>query len=298
MRCVRVCFRAICYKDRMLGAGSRRTLALFGLLGLVGTSVILAAGPAAAEPIGYSVRSDFDGQLYSIDLATGDATAIGATGFDDIECLSFSADGTLYGVDDDTDQLLTIDTGTGAGTVVGALGVDFTDCGLTFDAAGNLFMSSDAPPDLFQLDPETGAATLVGSQGQEVTGLAANCDTIYGLGGDDTDNLVTIDPATGEATEVGPLINVTVSDGGIDFDVGPDGLLWGINDEDPSVIFTIDITTGEATVVANATVEGSDAGGFESLAITGDACIPPPPPPPPPPEPIPAPIVLEPTFTG
>ena len=69
--------------------------------------------------IAYSVKSDGDDQLYQINLSTGTATAIGATGFGDIEGLTFDHTGTiLYGFDDITNQLVTINTSTGAATAV------------------------------------------------------------------------------------------------------------------------------------------------------------------------------------
>lgn len=210
--------------------------------------------------IGYSVQSDGDDQLYSIDMTTGAATVIGPVGFNDVEGLSFHPyTGVLYGVDDDTAQLITIDLNTGAGTAVGPLTIVMTDVGITFDPSGHLWMSTDLPGNFYSINPNTGKATLIGSQGQKVTGLASFTEgTIYGLGGDLTDNLVTINTATGLATSVGPLINVVaVHDGGIDFDAN--GVLWGI--EDKGTIFTINPTTGEATVVAT-TLDY-----FEGLAI-------------------------------
>jgi hypothetical protein len=248
----------------------RKTLATVAVLAMTTAVLFLAAGPAGSlAPTGqraYSVRSDVDDTLYEVDLETGLATSVGVTGFSDVEGLTFGPDGVLYGVDDVTDVLVTIDLATGAGTSVGPLGVNVTDTGLTFDAAGDLFMSTDAPaPEtLYRLDPATGAATAVGPQGQDVTGLAADATTIYGLGGDGTNNLVTVDPATGAATPVGPLTNVTLSDGGIDFD--SDGTLWGMQDVG-STIFTIDPATGTATVVSTANDGTVDLPGFEGLAI-------------------------------
>jgi hypothetical protein len=229
-------------------------LAVVGLLAL-------SMYPARAQT-GFSVLSDGDDILYSINLATGVATPIGAgVGFGDVEGLTFSAGGVLYGVDDATNTLITINTVTGVGTAVGPLGVAFTDLGLTFDAAGNLWMSADAPGDFFSINPATGAATLVGAQGQEVTGLANSGNVIYGLGGDGTNNLVTINTATGAATPIGPLVNITLSDGGIDFDGA--GVLWGVNDT--GQIFTINTATGLATFAATTLT------GFEGLAIPGAA---------------------------
>ncbi len=216
--------------------------------------------PAAAFgfPFAFSVRGDVDDQLYRIDLATGTATAIGAAGFSDIESLALHPHtGVLYGVDDFTNQLVTINPITGAATAIGPLNVALSDMGLAFDGAGSLFMSVDAPQNAFRLNPVTGAATLLGAQGQQVTGLTWRNGVLFGLGGDNTDNLVTVNTATGQATAIGSLGTVTASDGGLDFD--GNGVLWGI--EDTGTIFRIDPLTGAATPVA------TTLNGFESLHV-------------------------------
>ena len=229
---------------------------------------------AGSTDIAYSIDSDATDKLWSIDLNTGVATPIGPTGFSDIESLSFSATGVLYGVDDSTDQLVTCSTETGACTAVGLLGVTFTDTGLSFSDSGQLWMSTDEPGppfNFYELNPNTGNATLVGVQNQEVTGLAFWGGVLYGLGGDFRDNLVTINRGTGLATPVGPLGAVCLVDGGIDFDGA--GVLWGISnpsDEQvlPSRILTINTATGAASVVATVTnSDGRALAGFESLAI-------------------------------
>jgi len=163
--------------------------------------------------------------------------------------------GKLFGVSDINDELVAIDTATGAGTVVGSLGISFEDSGLAFDGSGNLLLAT--PDNFYSVDPGTGAATLIGSLGQGVTGLSSQGGTVYGLGGNNSDNLVTINTRTGTAISVGDLINVSLDDGGVDFD--PIGTLWGL--EDQGDIFTINLGTGEATLVSTTLV------GFESLAI-------------------------------
>jgi len=229
---------------------------------------------AGSEIVGYSVDSDASDHLWAINLNTGVATRIGYTGFADIESLSFSATGVLYGVDDATDQLVTCSVTTGACTAVGSVGVIFTDTGLSFSDNGSLWMSSDEPGppfNFYRLNPNTGAATLIGAQGQEVTGLAFRNGVLYGLGGDYNDNLVIMDRNTGSATPVGSLGAVTLVDGGIAFD--DQGVLWGISNPSdqellPSQILTINVSTGAASVVATVTNSGgSELAGFESLAI-------------------------------
>ena len=229
--------------------------------------VVLGSLPAFGQ-IAYSVRSDVDDILYSINLATGVATPIGPVGFGDVEAVSFHPlTGVLYGVDDSTNQLVTINLTTGAGTVVGPLGVAITDMGLSFDCAGNLYMSVDAPQNFYRINPATGAATLIGAQEQQVTGLAFHCGegVLYGMGGDNTNNLVRMNTSTGAATPIGPL-GLDLSDGGIDFDPST-GVLWGLRDSSTSNLFIIHPHTGAATVVATTTIGGVPAAGFEGLAI-------------------------------
>jgi hypothetical protein len=225
--------------------------------------------------IGYSIDSDYRHRLWRINLDTGVATLVGGTGFTDIESLSFSSTGVLYGISDGSKQLVRCSLANGSCTAVGALGVTFKDTGLAFDNSGRLWMSTDepGPPEtFFRINPNTGAGTAIGHQGQEVTGLAFGGGILYGLGGDYNNNLVTMDRSTGVATPVGPLGTVSLVDGGIDFD--EDGVLWGISDPSdvdetiPSQTFTIDTSSGAATVVATITDEGGGPlYGFESLAI-------------------------------
>jgi hypothetical protein len=212
---------------------------------------------SAPDGFGYSVRSDVDDNLYLINLSTGATTLIGPVGFGDVEALTAGPDAFLYGVDDVTNQLIRIDPATGAGTAIGPLGVAITDMGLTFDAAGNLWMSVDAPQNFYSVNPASGAATLIGPQGQQVTALTASGNTIYGLGGDNTNNLVTINTTTGAATVVGLLGGgISLSDGGLDF--AADGTLYGIHDT--GRLFTVNPATGAATAGA------VTLAGFESLA--------------------------------
>jgi hypothetical protein len=269
------------------GKGSSREMAaksawrsLTLIWAVVAVSVLaLGALPAWAqggsEVIGYSIDSDASDYLWRINLNSGVATRIGYTGYSDIESLSLSPGGVLYGVDEVTRRLVTCSLSTGACAGLGSLGLGFfEDTGLAFDSSGGLWMSTDEPPpfNFYSLNPTSGAATLIGPQYQEVTGLAFRNGVLYGLGGDYRDNLVVMNRTTGAATPVGPLGAVTLIDGGIDFDGV--GVLWGIGDPEdetdtvPSQVFTVNTATGAATVVATVTDSGGrPLAGFESLAI-------------------------------
>jgi hypothetical protein len=254
-----------------------------GILAALALGLLLQVSAAAQTPppaqVAYAVRSDGDDKLYSINLTTGVATAIGNdTGFDDIESLAFSPGcDTLYGVDDVTDRLVTCNVTTGACTAVGPLGVDVTDTGLAVDFEGRILLSTDAPKNptnSYTVNPTTGAATLLGNQKQSVTGLAASFSGIYGLGGDGANNLVSLNPLTGEATVIAPLGGVTVTDAGLDFDIN--GILYGLSDgsgrNGPSQLLAVNLETGAARVVANVSVGGRPANGFEGLAIANGIC--------------------------
>ena len=218
----------------------------------------LAIPPA---PVAYAVDSDDADHLWMLYLNIGIVIDVGPVGYGSVEALAFSPEGTLYGVDDDLDQLLTIDLSTGAGSTVGSLGVNVADVGLAFDWAGNLWMVDDYTRDLYSVDSGSGAATRIGFLGQEVTGLTAHGGTLYGLGGDNKNNLVTIDTATGAAVSVGPLVNVTVQNGGLAFDMY--GTLWGISNTNPDTIFTVNPATGKALAIT----EVLGARGYESMAM-------------------------------
>lgn len=237
--------------------------------------------PAAAQPLAYAVSFN---TLYRIDLASGQTTLIGSTGFNDVEGLALSPGGVLFGIVDSTKTLITIDPQSGRGTAVGSgtgntgltgQGVgqfDALDFGLAFTCDGRLWASSDTTRKLWQVDPATGQAQSARDLGAQITGLGASGDGLFGLGAQGDEGLYRIDTGTGAATKIGPLAaNLTFADGGLDFDAG--GQLWAIldyrppDDNRPSDIVRIDPDTGVASFVSTTLPE------MEGLAIASvQAC--------------------------
>jgi hypothetical protein len=247
----------------------------------------------AAEPFGYSINSDSGtddaDSLYLIDLATGLATRIGTVKSlgetkIDVEGLAFAPNGTLYGVDDSSMTLFPLNTDTGqvqnadevfiSGLPTGG-GNDF---GMTFACDGDLYLTSVAKGSLYRMDLD-GTTTLIGSEnslGIKISALAAYGYPVklYGLGNGvdaelkvSTPNLYEIDPATGIASEIGPLGPAAgdYTEAGLAFDDA--GRLWTILDrrqlQFPSQVLRINTSTGTASDARN-TAEA----GYESLAIT------------------------------
>lgn len=105
--------------------------------------------------------------LYSIDLTTGVATSIGATGITTPIWLEIDNAGNAFAADVTTDNLYRINLSTGAGTVVGALGVNlqFAQEADFNKETNQLYMASytgGGVGGIYTINTATGAATLVG----------------------------------------------------------------------------------------------------------------------------------------
>ena len=133
-------------------------------------------GLAAAGSTLYAIQNDGGrgsigpDSLYRIDVNSGAATLIGATGLNGVQALAADASGALFGWDVDS-GLLNINAATGAATAVGAgAGADIQT--LTFSSAGVLFGGRNS---LYTLNTSTGAATFVadiaGSGAGDIRGL-------------------------------------------------------------------------------------------------------------------------------
>jgi hypothetical protein len=246
------------------------------------------------DPVGYSVNADApDGDaLYAVDLADGSTTQRGtvrsATGtYLDVEGLAFDANGTLWGVDEQSLSLFPINTGNGTvdlgevRSITGLTATSGNDFGMTFACDGNLYVSSVADGTLYRLSLE-GAATPIGTLSENISALAAfgNPVRLVGLsnglqsddGPADSRSLYDIDPATGVLTLIGP-VGPAVADyaqAGLSFD--EDGGLWALTDRRiqgqdlGSEVLSFDLSTGLATVTASTTETG-----FESLAVAPPA---------------------------
>jgi hypothetical protein len=159
--------------------------------------------------------------LVRVDPATGLVTQVGpiSTGRSMAD-LTFSK-GTLYGIDVLNPNLYRINPATGAAVQVGQSGISgFTLGGaLAANPAGTLFAAPvGASAGLYTLDPNTGVATLVAN----LTGAPIPDGSINAMDFDSSGSLfaansnrglpalvdlVRINPATGQVTNIGPSID-------------------------------------------------------------------------------------------
>lgn len=243
---------------------------------------------ALAEPFGFATG---DRELYRINLATGQATLVGNTGYVDVEGLAFAPDGSLFGAADfgvpstaPTDFLLRINTATGVATPVGqlsglqGLGAGGNlDYGLAFTCDGRLWLASDTTRQLWEVNPSNAQTRLVGTLPAPVSGIAARGNQLYGLSVEASPRLFRIDTGNAQATVVGTLaLAETMYDAGLDFDAS--GRLWATIDyfTPPSGlpplrndIAEIDPATGQIIALRPVTGAGSGIGTvqMEGLAI-------------------------------
>ncbi len=255
----------------------------------------VACGRAiAADVIGYSEAFD---TLYRVDFTTltaqeiGRATVLGTPRLANIEGLTASPSGNLYGISD-TDSvktLLQINPTTGLATNLGAVtltGGNVTgqlDLSMAFTCDGRLWMSSGTGL-FWQVDLSTASVTFVGNIGAKITGLAARGNVLYGIGSQGNNNLYTIDLTTGAATLVGAFgssapyittISAAFDAAGnlhavLDFNPPPSGTTitqW--ND-----LAQITPTSGALTDMGNITASGNSVDDLEFIGMKGLAILP------------------------
>lgn len=152
-------------------------------------------------------------QLYTLNLATGLATAVGPYG--DLAVFTHALEidtrtGHLYGISHHNSGLYHINKATGAATLIGPTGFtgQFPFASLGYDSTNfGMYAVNAATDSLYRLDLISGAATLIGPLNGPVNsgGMAYNADnqTMY-MVDNDNDILYTINLSTGNATPVGP----------------------------------------------------------------------------------------------
>lgn|GEM_PF-2433976 len=199
------------------------------------------------------------------DLNTGagaPVSGIGLRGFQSVRGLAYDWwTETFYGVDDLANQLVRIDPESGTVTRIGTLNFESVR-GLAFDLNSSVLYGIDTSSNqLLTVDIATGAGTPVGSLGAEgagVTGLAFDRfdGVLYGSKTLSTGMLVTINPSTGAATEVGLLGFGYVE--GLAFDAVRDAL-YGC-DLQTNTLLRIDTTTGEAAPIGRLLADATSSG--------------------------------------
>ncbi len=127
------------------------------------------------------------GTLYRLDLATGDAVALGVSAvkysglaFSPVNNQLYASERPIVGI---KDKIYTVNTGTGEATLLGQTGFPTkVTAALAFDETGQLFGitgNNQVQNELIVIDPATGAGTLIGAMGTyDVSALTVRVDSL------------------------------------------------------------------------------------------------------------------------
>jgi len=250
------------------------SIALYASLSLIA----LGSAAVGRAAIMYASADDSD-EIYTIDLATGQATLVGIS----VENMSFSglaydsSTGTMF-VSDVYDPacttfagsagdanaggeilggscfgLGTVDLSTGAVTYIGT-GHNITSDiqGLAYDSANDVLYGADSDNgSLDVIDRTTGEATIVGLWGAvdaSIRALAydAASDTLFGAS---VGNLYRLDRTTGVATLVGPLGIGAPDTEARGLEIDPDTGMLYLGVVGDSSFYRVDKATGAATLI-------------------------------------------------
>lgn len=151
--------------------------------------------------------------IITIDPLTGNETLIGTHPFGSVNGLEFDANDNLFGTfwnGAGLTSLVMVNQSTGQLTTIGDIG-PLVVTGLAFHQNGTLYAAGHrgGPSRLYTLNTSTGDTTLIGDIGFDAVGTIEFGPTgiLYGGVGSGVDSagyLITIDPATGAGTPVGP----------------------------------------------------------------------------------------------
>jgi hypothetical protein len=275
-----------------------------GFLGLTLLALSLAPGTAAAVPVVaesvvtlpatdamYILTCDideFNGVLYEVDAATGEASRVGAwENPQDSENDVFSCAGpAAYNPANGkgywfswallTNYLIEVDLTTGENTLIGEVtldGVPHDVLGLAIDADGNAWATSWRPDSgidtLYSVNLATAELQVVGATGvlpaDENYGLAWDSvtDTIYGYNSNNT-NFYTVNTATGAFALYNDGVFTENTPYAMAFDSS--GRVWGINGDVISAPLS-NLDAFEHLVIINPYLDGTEQIYSESIII-------------------------------
>ncbi len=158
-------------------------------------------------------------QLLTINPATAAVTVVGSfnAGSVTMTDLAFDSSGHLFGISSSGGaNLYSINLGTGQATMVGSSGISFTEGGGLAISLGGTAYGAPIPGEFGTYDLLTGAYTHIGTPGSPVGAgsgygaLAFDGSVLYGdnlkAGASGATHLVTIDPTTGNVTDIGASV--------------------------------------------------------------------------------------------
>ena len=198
----------------------------------------------------------------TIDTTTGIATIVGPTGHvgtygvaqDPTTSILYASFGSSIG---------TVNKTTGAVTTIGD--TTYAIYGITFDSSGQMWAVAVSGGALYKVNKATAAATVVGTAGGGFAwmDIGFNGSTLYGVSGNGSVTLYTINTTTGAATAVAGVTGACTNVMGIGF--GADGTLYA-TDFASAKFCTMNPATGVTTLIGATGVSSPHGGDIGTLA--------------------------------
>jgi sugar lactone lactonase YvrE len=260
----------------------RTFLALFfTVLGVTSGAAYAALHTLYAASVRSSVASDapIAGNLYTINLASGTATLVGAIRLPGSKPIGVTGmavhpiSAVIYGITSEQSpnhsrSLVTIDPGTANATLVGELGVVGSD--IAFDAKGTLYMWLPQTSQLGTVNISSAAVAPLGKPGPAGSPAGIAIDTngmVFVTYKGATGSLDSVDLATGNVRN-GPKLSGAPFDSQINsMSFSPSGLLLAVNSNAGSPANTRLVTINTATGVVSTI--GALPDDTDALAFTG-----------------------------
>ena len=242
---------------------------------------------ASVRSGGTSADAPIAGNLYSVNLASGSATLIGAIRLPDAKAIGVTGmafhpqTGVLYGITSDVSpnsphSLVTIDATTGKATLVGDLNLIGSD--LAFDSKGTLYVWMQGTSQLGTVDTSTAVVTPIGKArpAGPPAGIAIDPQgMVYVTAKGASGTLDNVDLATG-ALQVGPVLTGAPFSTQINsMSFSPSGLLLAVNSNGGSPANTRLVTINTATgAVATIGTLPDDTDALAFFGSTGSSIAP------------------------
>lgn len=224
------------------------------IAGLVVTVLAMSAAPGRA---GVLWGNDDLGNLFTVDIPTGQATLIGNSGLV-LNDIAWDAHGNLYGID--YDYLYKINPADASVMQVGPIGSEQA-VALVFDEHGTLWAAGSS---MLKLDPATGHGTVFCGLGEFTAAGDLALDSDWNLYVTTSAGyLLKVDRTGGQVVNVGSISDRDV----YGFARDADGTLYGMTWR--NMLMTINPLSGQGTYVRQIT--GGFLGGTFGSSFTDEA---------------------------